>query len=136
MTVYETPENTNENEGFDYVDGALSRKYLLSRGTCCANDCQNCPWAKNDEYVELYEHNGMLYCPGRRYGEVECLDCTDQPCVLIWESGDDMQTVNWPDYDKGKLRTVLRELRDLGWIPPEDKLVRMPDGSLEPIGGQ
>jgi hypothetical protein len=47
-----------------------------------------------------------------------------------------MQTVNWPDYDKGKLRTVLRELRDLGWIPPEDKLVRMPDGSLEPIGGQ
>lgn len=25
-------------------DGALSREYLLSRGTCCDNGCKNCPY--------------------------------------------------------------------------------------------
>ena len=48
VAVYETPRNTNKNEGFDYVDGALSREYLLSRGRCCENGCRNCPWRKSD----------------------------------------------------------------------------------------
>ena len=30
VAVYETPENTNENEGFDYVDGALFSKGGIS----------------------------------------------------------------------------------------------------------
>ena len=133
MSVYENPEKPEKHEGCVDVDGALSRKYLMSRGKCCANDCQNCPWAKRDNFVELYEQNGILYCPGRRYGEVECFDCTDQPRALVWEHGGQIQTVDWPDHDKGVLRRVLREFRELGWIPSEDNLVRMPDGSLQPF---
>jgi hypothetical protein len=26
------------------ADGALSREYLLHRGTCCGNGCRNCPY--------------------------------------------------------------------------------------------
>lgn len=26
------------------VDGALSRSFLLARGTCCGFDCKNCPY--------------------------------------------------------------------------------------------
>lgn len=26
--------------------GALSREFLLARGTCCQNKCRNCPYPK------------------------------------------------------------------------------------------
>jgi len=45
-------ETTDENEGSVDVDGALSRKYLLSRGKCCGNGCKNCPWRKSDDRVD------------------------------------------------------------------------------------
>lgn|GEM_PF-6318288 len=28
------------------ASGALSRDYLLARGTCCQNKCRNCPYPK------------------------------------------------------------------------------------------
>ncbi|MGI8820514.1 MAG: DUF5522 domain-containing protein [Chthoniobacterales bacterium] len=34
---------TGEGEIFD-AEGALSREFLLLRGSCCGHGCKNCPY--------------------------------------------------------------------------------------------
>ncbi|MGH7937210.1 MAG: DUF5522 domain-containing protein [Bryobacteraceae bacterium] len=42
-----TPDNENDLPAtvadFD-ADGALTREFLLRRGSCCENGCRNCPY--------------------------------------------------------------------------------------------
>ncbi len=40
MTDTELPPDPSD---FD-ADGALTREFLLRRGTCCENGCRNCPY--------------------------------------------------------------------------------------------
>jgi len=94
----------------------------------------NCPWGFGVDYVELFEDHGVLYCPGRRYEGQDASDMSTEPVVLVWtDETHRSELIEWPDFDAAKLRRVLVELRELGWIPLEDNLVRLPNGTLQPF---
>jgi len=97
--------------------------------------------------IELIARGGNLYCEplanglGGIHKEDTILLCynpttygyTSDGERYVDKAGGDVDTVQWPDPDKGQLRSALYDLREQGYIPARDEMVRLPDGTLQPF---
>ncbi len=49
------------------------------------------------------------------------------------QMGGDVDTIQWPNPDQGKLRTVLKDEIEIGSIPDDTEFAILPDGALFPL---
>ena len=82
----------------------------------------DCLWVDDDD-----DDNILLYYTPTTY------KYTSDGDRYVDKMGGDVDTIQWPNPDKGKLRTVLRDEIEIGAIPDDTQFARLPDGALFPL---
>ncbi len=96
---------------------------------------------KDLKTIQLIAKHECLYVKG---------ECEDDDNILLYynpttygytsdgdryvdKTGGDVDTVQWPNPDKGKLRTVLSDMTMTGEIADDIKFATLPNGDLLPL---
>ncbi len=79
----------------------------------------DCLWADDDNILLYHTPTTYKYTSdGERY---------------VDQLGGDVDTIQWPNPDKGMLRSVLRDGIEMGSVPDDTQFAILPDGALLPL---